>query len=234
MDICLRFDAIQARSFAKKYVMNRIKLMGIIALLSTQLQAQYAPFLNEKFKFSLVFGLNQPIVTQGFNLEANYYTKYFVFDYSHGFNLHFKDKLVTGEAKRQGLKFKISHSLGVGFGYRITRDFNLRIEPKLHVWNIYADDKPFSKEHILKTYSTYTLGLGAYYRLQPFRNAQNWSKGITAVPSIRWWPNVASSLQNNEFSYFNRLTNKTEIHKANNIGIANTAFFGNISLGYSF
>ncbi len=26
----------------------------------------------------------------------------------------------------------------------------------------------------------------------------------------------------------------TKIHKANNIGVANTAFFGNISLGYSF
>ena len=75
--------------------MNRVKLLGIIALLSSQLQAQNAPFSDEKFRFSLVFGLNQPIVTQGFNLEANYYTKYFVFDYSHGFNLHFKDNLVT-------------------------------------------------------------------------------------------------------------------------------------------
>jgi hypothetical protein len=214
--------------------MIKAKLLGILLLLSSPLLAQNAPLDDEKFKFSLVFGLNQPIFTQGFNVEINYYTKYFVFDYSHGFNLHFKDKLVTGEAQRQHLKFKISHSLGVGFGYRVTRDFNIRFEPKIHVWNVYHDDKEYSKENILKIYSTYTLGLGTYYRVQPFRNAQNFTNGFTLVPSIRWWPNVATSLKNNEFEYFNRITNKTEIHKANNIGVANTAFFGNISLGYSF
>jgi hypothetical protein len=214
--------------------MNSAKLLVIIVFLSSKVSAQNPLDQEEKFKFSLVFGLNQPIFTQGFNVEINYYTKYFVFDYSHGFNLHFKDKLVTDEAQKQHLKFKISHSLGVGFGYRVTRDFNIRIEPKIHVWNMYHDDKDYSKEHILKTYSTYTLGLGTYYRWQPFRNAENFSKGLTLVPSIRWWPNVSSSLKNNEFEYFNRITNKTEIHKANNIGVANSAFFGNISLGYSF
>ena len=38
-------------------------------------------------KWSVVFGLNQPILLQGFNFEVNYFTKKLVFDYSHGFNL---------------------------------------------------------------------------------------------------------------------------------------------------
>jgi hypothetical protein len=214
--------------------MNKIKLLAIISFLSSKVLAQNTPDQAEKFKFSLVFGLNQPIVTQGFNFEVNYYTKYFVFDYSHGFNLHFKDNLVTGDAKTQSLKFKIPHTLGVGVGYRITRDFNIRIEPKMHIWNMYQADKPYSDANILKKYTTYTLGLGAYYRWQPFRNADNFTKGITIVPNVRWWPNIASSLPNNEHQYFNSFTNKTEIHKANNIGVANTPFFANISVGYSF
>jgi hypothetical protein len=214
--------------------MNKIKLLAIIAFWSSKVLAQNTSDQAEKFKFSLVFGLNQPIVTQGFNFEVNYYTKYFVFDYSHGFNLSFKDNLVSDEAKVQGLKFKISHTLGVGIGYRVTRDFNIRIEPKMHIWNMYQADKPYSDANILKKYTTYTLGLGAYYCWQPFRNADNFSKGITIVPSVRWWPNVATSLPNNEYKYFNAFTNRTEIHKANNIGVANTPFFGNISVGYSF
>lgn len=214
--------------------MNRIKLIAIIALLSSKVLAQNTSNQDEKFKFSLVFGLNQPIVTQGFNFEVNYYTKYFVFDYSHGFNLSFKDNLVVGDAKTQGLKFKISHTLGVGIGYRVTRDFNIRVEPKMHIWNMYQADKPYSDENILKKYTTFTLGLGAYYRWQPFRNADNFTKGITIVPSIRWWPNVATSLPNNEYQYFNAFTNRNEVHKANNIGVSNTPFFGNISVGYSF
>jgi hypothetical protein len=214
--------------------MNKIKLLAIIAFWGSKALAQNTAADQEKFKFSLVFGLNQPIVSQGFNFEVNYYTKYFVFDYSHGFNLHFKDNLVSDDAKAQNLKFKISHTLGVGIGYRVTRDFNIRIEPKMHIWNMYQADKPYSDDNILKKYTTYTLGLGAYYRWQPFRNAENFSKGITVVPSIRWWPNVASTLPNNEYQYFNAQTNRAEIHKANNIGIANTPFFGNISVGYSF
>ncbi len=214
--------------------MIKAKLLGFILFLGFRLLAQNQELQAEKFRFSLVFGLNQPIVTQGFNVEVNYYTKHFVFDYSHGFNLHFRNGLVTGEAKNQKLKFKISHSLGFGFGYRITRDFNLRIEPKIHLWEMYQEDKNFSKEHILKKYTTYTLGLGAYYRWQPFRNKDNFTKGLTVMPSFRWWPNIGSSLKGNHYEYSNPLTQKNEVHKANNIGVANTPFFGNVSIGYSF
>lgn len=213
--------------------MKIAKLLLTILVLSTKTYAQNSTIQDQKLKLSMVFGLNQPVLARGFNFEVNYYTKHFVFDYSHGFNLHFQDNLVTGNDKKQHLKFKISHSLGIGMGYRVSQDFNIRIEPKVHLWKVHQDDKSYSKTNIIKRYTTYTLGLGAYYRWRPFHKVDNFSSGITVVPSIRWWPNVASSLPNNEFEYFNTITNKNEIHRAKNIGVSNSPFFGNISIGYS-
>jgi hypothetical protein len=185
-------------------------------------------------EISLVFGLNQPIVANGFNFELNYWTRRFVFDYSHGFGLEFKGNLVSEEAKKQHLSFNISHSLGIGFGYRFTKNFNLRIEPKLHRWEVYYDDQFNSKDLKINIYNTYTLGLGAYYRWIPFEKKAGALRGFTIVPSARWWPNVGSSLDNNKFDYLNAKTGKTETHEANNIGISNTAFFVNVSVGYTF
>jgi hypothetical protein len=56
---------------------------------------------------------------------------------------------------------------------------------------------------------------------------------LTIAPSARWWPNVATSLNNNEIRYQNERTGKQEIHKANNIGVSNTPFFVNVSIGYT-
>lgn len=194
-----------------------------------------AVFAQErKSQVSVVFGLNQPIVVKGFNFEVNYWAKKFVFDYSHGFGLKFEGNLVQGEARDQRLSFNVKHSLGVGVGYRFTESFNLRIEPKLHVWDVYYDDAFRTSAGKIKTYSTYTLGLGAYYRWMPFAKNDGALRGLTIVPSIRWWPNVGSSLENNEYSYYNDRTNRNEIHKANNIGVANSPWFANVSVGWTF
>ena len=182
---------------------------------------------------SLLFGLNQPIVTQGFNFEVNWWMKKFVIDYSHGFGLKFRDNLVTPEARDQRLAFNITHSLGIGFGYRFTGNFNLRIEPKIHVWEMYYDDQFRSSAGKITTYNTYTLGLGAYYRWMPFVKKEGAIRGLTIAPSARWWPNVGSSLNSNEIRYHNDRTGKEEIHKANNIGVGNTPFFVNVSVGYT-
>lgn len=114
--------------------MKKTKLTLICCLFSLVSLTQINQNQGEKFKFGVVFGLTQPVLMRGFNFELNYYTKHFVFDYSHGFNLLFQDKLITAEDKRQRLKFKVLHSLGVNAaGYRITRDLNVRIEQKVHI-----------------------------------------------------------------------------------------------------
>lgn len=185
-------------------------------------------------EISVVFGLTQPLVTNGFNFEIDFWTKRWVFDYSHGFGLEFKGDLVSKHAKEQRLAFNISHSLGIGIGYRITKGFNLRLEPKLHIWEMYYDNSFKTKSGKIKTYNTYTLGLGAYYRWQPFHKKESALRGITIAPSFRWWPNVHTTLNGNNWQYFNTVTAKTETHKANNIGVSNTAFFMNLSVGYTF
>ncbi|MBL7991175.1 MAG: hypothetical protein JNN25_07040 [Candidatus Kapabacteria bacterium] len=182
-------------------------------------------------QWSIVFGLTQPLLLGGFNAEVVYWTEHFVFDYSHGFDLKFPG---MGETKEQRLSFRMPHTLGLGIGYRFTEALNLRVEPKLHIWDVYYDNVTMDTPNRLASYTTFTLGLGAYYNWLPFKNEQNFLRGITVAPSVRWWPNVATTLQDNRLLYNNTLTKRDEIHSANNIGIANTPFLINISLGYTF
>ena len=210
--------------------MKKILSLYCLAMIAIASHAQQKKFPET----SVVFGLNQPLIAHGFNFELNYWMKNFVIDYSHGFGLKFRDGLVSKEARDQKLGFNITHSVGVGFGYRFTERFNLRLEPKMHVWEMYYDDAFKVSQQRIKTYTTFTLGLGAYYRWQPFEKQANGWRGLTIVPSLRWWPNVATTLKDNEYHYFNTRTNQNEIHKANNIGVSNSPFFINVSVGYTF
>lgn len=202
----------------------------IICLFSFSSQAQDA---KEK-SFSLVFGLNQPILLKGFNFEGNYWMKKWVIDYSHGFGLHADGKFLAEEYERQKVNFKITHSLGFGIGYRFTRSFNLRFEPKLHIYETYYEGQNQSSAQSIINFSTYTVGLGAYYRWLPFENKAGFMKGIIVVPSIRYWYKVGSSLSGDQFSYLNAATNQNEILRAPNIGAANTPWIVNVSVGYTF
>ncbi len=182
-------------------------------------------------QWSIVFGLNQPILLGGFNAEIVYWTKNFVFDYSHGFNLNFPGE---GESKVQRLAFRMPHTLGFGAGYRFTEAFNIRLEPKMHIWDMYYENTSSAPQNRINTYTTFTLGLGAYYNWMPFEKEQNLLRGITIAPSFRWWPNIATTLPDNALRYTNTLTQREEIHQAKNIGIANTPFLVNVSIGYTF
>ena len=171
-------------------------LIGLNKAFSQQISPEES---DQKFKLGIVFGLNQPIITNGFNIELNYYTKNFIFDYSHGFNLKFKDDLVSAESKRQRLKYKISHTLGFGIGYIITPELNIRIEPKIHLWEVFYNNQSYDAKNILKKYSTFTLGLGIYYCWLPFKNNDGFAKGISVIPSFRWWPNIHTTLKDDKF-----------------------------------
>jgi hypothetical protein len=209
------------------------KIIPIIILFT--INNGYSQVLDKQNnELSIVFGLTQPIVTNGFNFEINYWLKDFVIDYSHGFGLEFRGNLVSEEAKKQHLNFNISNSVGIGFGYRFTKNLNLRFEPKVHIWEMYYDDQFKNNDNLIKKYTTYTLGFGAYYRWTPFENKENLLKGITISPSIRWWPNISSSLTDNKIEYQNSKTGKNEIHQANSIGVSNTALIVNVSIGYTF
>lgn len=185
-------------------------------------------------KISVLFGLNQPLVFRGFNFEVDYWAKKWVFEYSHGFGLKVDGKFISNTYEDQQLKFRITHSLGGGVGYRFTKNFNLRFEPKIHFYETYYDNESMKRSNSLVNFKTYTLGLGAYYRWMPFSKSETMWKGFTVAPSVRYWQKVSSSLGKDGHSYFNSHTQKLENFKAPNIGLANSPFLFNVSVGYSF
>lgn len=188
----------------------------------------------QRHEYSLVFGLNQPLVLHGFNFETNIWTKRFVIDYSHGVNLKMSGGMVNAEMQAQHLNLFIPHSLGIGFGYRLTKSLNLRFEPKLHLFQLYYDGDEKTRSDMVGKYNTVTLGVGAYYRWMPFENKSSFLKGLTVSPSIRFWPNVNSTLNSDRLNYLNKVTGQTETHHAVNIGVANTPWIINVSVGYTF
>jgi len=61
----------------------------------------------------------------------------------------------------------------------------------------------------------------------------NFLKGIMIVPNVRWWPRVSSSVAGDALTYTSRITEQVETHEVRQIGMANTPFFINASIGYS-
>ncbi len=205
-------------------------------LLSTPAFAQTSPSKDPfpySNRFSLVSGLTQ-VFLGGFNLEATWYTPRMSFDYSHGIGLKFTGPTIGEEPFAQRLEAKMPWTTGLGVGYRLTPFLDIRVEPKLHRYELFYDDQSLSGDPIQR-YTTATLGLGVYYRYYPFRKKDNALNGILIVPNARFWPNVWSSLDNDEWVYENVLTEKTETHRASTQGIPGTGgFFVNVSVGYTF
>lgn len=183
-------------------------------------------------KFSVLFGTLQPTALKGFNMELNYTTSRLIFDYSHGVSL---DPPAAGNFKNQNVVLHLPYSTGFGIGYRFTSFFDIRFEPKLHSWEMYNEGDTQNSTTMIKDFKTFTLGIGLYYRYMPFKNSKSiFLQGITTSTSIRFWQNVGSTLSNDEFTYQNKTSNKTEKLDAPSIGIANTPIIFNIAIGYTF
>lgn len=215
---------------------NYSKNLALTLLLVISTTSFFAQNAKKDFdysnRFSLLFGLIQPTVLSGFNVEVNYFTKKMAFDYSHGVSL---DPPAVGDLKEQNLVWHLPYSTGFGIGYRLTNSFDIRFEPKLHSWEAYYKDEVQNDQTRIKDFTTVTLGIGIYYRYFPFKNSDNkFLQGITTSSSIRWWQNTSTSLDGGEFTYFNKTTNKNETLKTPNVGLANTPIIINIGIGYTF
>lgn len=202
-----------------------------LLLFSAQvLTAQQAKFEN---RVNLVFGLGQ-ITQGGFNVEGNLFYDRFVFDYSHGVALSVtNDQLEPGNDRNQGLDIHLPWTTGFGVGYRFTDWLNLRLEPKWHKYELYYHDTDYTNQNLIADYTTFTLGLGLYANWRPFKRQNNLLRGFMIVPNFRWWPKISSSLEGNQLSYYNTQSESQEVHQAREIGLGNTPFFYNISVGYS-
>ncbi len=180
---------------------------------------------HERASVGLLAGLLQPLATDGYNIQLDARYRRFVFDYSHGWSL---DLPVVGEAERQGLGIHLPYSTGMGLGYKLTKAWDLRFEPKLHKFEIHQDGRDVAR------YRTVTLGAGAYYTYRPFEHSHNAARGITMAASVRYWRNVWSELGSDGVAYVSSKTGAQEVHETSNIGIANTPWILNVSVGYVF
>jgi hypothetical protein len=185
-------------------------------------------------RFTLGGGVSQ-LLLGGFNVQAEYTTRRLVFDYSHGFNIRLRDQSASLVAQDQQLAEKLTSTLGIGVGYRLTPTLDVRVEPKLHYYEVYYNGQPETGANRVARYKTATLGLGAYYRYYPFRRQQNALAGLLIMPSVRYWPNVWNSLDDGRRTYANRATERTETYRAASQGLPGTnGLLANITLGYTF
>lgn len=216
--------------------MKTVKSALFCVLILSTLFSNAQEVKEDKFsevKVNVLFGMNQ-VLLNGFNSEVNLFYKRFAFDYSHGVSLNMDHGILDQANQDLGLDVHIPWTTGFGVGYRFTEWFNLRAEPKWHKFELYNMGEDQVEENLLGDYTTFSMGIGAYANLQPFKKQENFLKGIMIAASIRWWPRVTSSLENNELEFFSKAQNKTVSHEAMEAGISNTPLIVNLSIGYSF
>jgi hypothetical protein len=201
---------------------------------------EWRNFNNRKHSLAVNLGLIQPLLLKGANVEVDYRYGHFIASYSHGWSLDLSGNTILGEMKRQNISIHLPFSTGFGIGgsYNITKAnliFDLRFEPKFHNFEVvYGSDIENNETNKIANYNTLTLGGGLYITYLPFAKSERIIKGLNISMSFRYWNNIYSSLNDNQIEYYNKYTSQNEIHNTANIGIANTPFIFNISVGYVF
>ena len=213
-----------------------MKKIAFVMALSVTVTLSHAQDNQSDFKdevrANLVFGLNQ-IALGGFNVEGNLFYKRLVFDYSHGFNLQFDNSILDDKNADLGIDAEVVWTTGFGVGYRVNRWLNIRAEPKWHRFDIYDEGARKVSGNRLATYRTFTMGLGAYANLLPFKNKENFLGNIMVAPSVRWWPQVSSTLDNDEVDFLSAKRGEQVIHEAMEVGFNNSPLIVNVSIGYT-
>lgn len=214
--------------------MKTKNLLLTLALITIVMVTKSQEIENQKkpFTTNLLFGLNQPLLG-GFNIEGNVASKKIIFDYSHGVSLNFNNEILDETNKSQNLAVHVPWTTGFGIGYRFNNWLNLRAEPKWHKFELYYDGETQIQQNQIEEYTTFSMGLGLYANVKPFKNQDNFLSGFMIAPSIRWWPRVSSSLTDNSFNYYNKTLDQNFTHEALEVGVNNTPLILNMSIGYS-
>ncbi len=164
-------------------------------------------------------GLGQFLFFNGYNVAVTYITDSgIVLDYSHGWLLQLDrvEASLTEEERDQELEILTTYTTGFGIGYLIGEELDVRIDFKEHAYRVYPpDDDQFE-------YLTWSVGPAVYYRVRLG------DSGFLLEPSLRYWPNVASTLTDDKQTFLNA-NGEEEEHKAHDFGL-----FANVSLGFAF
>ena len=147
-----------------------VKAAIVLVMIAATFKASAQDWKSDE-RINILFGLSQPILASGFNIEGNYINGRFIFDYSHGVSLDFKDGSTTSDLRKQGVAVHMSYTTGFGLGYRITEWLNIRVEPKWHRFEFYYEDQPQTKSDQITSYNTFSLGAGLYGSYRPFKTS---------------------------------------------------------------
>jgi hypothetical protein len=177
---------------------------------------QFAASDAKKPQVAINFGLLQ-IAEGGFNIAGELRYRRFWLEYSHGMDLTMNNVGGIGlsSAERaQNVHVFVPYTTGLGVGMTIIDELWLGVELKSHRFDVNAPGGPVA------SYQTYSVGPVLGYKLFVY-------KGLFANAYARFWPNVASTLDDNKIALSG--TNGTVIHSAHDFG-----FFANASIGYAF
>jgi len=170
-------------------------------------------------KFSVMAGLSQWLLLRGGNLALEFKTGHFVFEASHGQGLdlnQFGGIALNADERHNKTRVRVPWTTGFGVGYRIIENLHLLVEFKAHHYQVRAEEGATEV-----SYTTFSIGPGVFYSIYL-------TKGLFLQPNLRFWPNVASTLENNR-TLLSRCDGTSYEHEAHDF-----SFFGNINLGYSF
>ena len=212
---------------------HKTKFLYVSLLIILYINTQAQDWQTEK-RFNILFGLSQPLVAHGFNVELNYVHNRFIFDFSQGVGLEFSGTTLPSDLQQQQVVVHMPWTTGFGLGYRFKDWINLRVEPKWHRFEFNYQDGPQQNTSEITSYNTFTLGLGVYGSWLPFKKKTNFLKGIMISPSVRYWPTIYSTQTGNSFSYYNTVTESIQQIKTYGPGIKLSPWVVNISIGYSF
>lgn len=217
-----------------KLLIATATLGGLVLAPTAQAQTADRPEFTYAHRLTVGAGLSQLLLGGG-NGQVEYTTNRLVFDYSHGFHLNLNGRAASRDAQDQQLVERLTHTLGLGLGYRLTPAFDIRLEPKLHFIEAHYNGAAREGANQVASYKTVTLGAGAYYKYYPFRQRTGALAGLLLMPSVRYWPNVWSSLADDKLTYANRATGKTETYRAASQGLPGTnGLVANVTLAYTF
>jgi hypothetical protein len=101
-------------------------------------------------------------------------------------------------------------------GYRITDDLHVLVEFKAHRFEVLGPDR-----NAQAAYTTFSVGPGVFYVIHLWR-------GLFLQPNLRWWPNVASTLDSGKVT-LRQQNGATVQHQAHSFGL-----FANVNLGWTF
>jgi hypothetical protein len=142
---------------------------------------QLAPHEHQRVQLTFTYGLNQPILSHGFNAAIEVRYKRMIATYSHGQGLDY-GRFETDRERAAGASVKLPWTTGGGVGVLLIDEMWILADVKVHRFQI---DTAFDHD----SYTVLTVGaeLGWRYFL--------W-KGFNLAFVARYWPNVASTAGN--------------------------------------